>query len=409
MSSGTSRRNVVVTGMGVVCPLGDRPDTVFEAMCQGRTAFGSPTVFDAAALPGHVSAEIPEFAPEKYVRAGNIRPLDRTVRLALVGVELALADAGWTLEARKASLVGLVVGTMFCSVRTIGEFDRRGLQAGPAYVSPMDFSNTVLNAAAGQVAIWHHLRGVNSTVAAGAASGVQAIGYATELIRTGRADVLVAGGAEELCFESSLGFERAGRLAKPGDGRPGVAVPFDARRSGTVMGEGAAFLVLEAEETAAARGATVLGRIIGCATRFDPEALTGGPHAGTALARAIETALRDGNIDTVGGVSSSASGSRVLDAREAAAIEKTVGTNVPVTAIKSMTGEALGASGALQAIVALSALRAGRLPGIAGLASMDPAIHVDAAPEARPLRAPNALVTALTPEGNCAALVFATN
>jgi len=88
-----SRRGVVITGMGVVCPLGDRPDAVFEAMCEGRTAFAPPTVFDAAALPGHVAAEVPQFAPEKYLRAGNIRPLDRTGRLALVGVELALADA----------------------------------------------------------------------------------------------------------------------------------------------------------------------------------------------------------------------------------------------------------------------------------------------------------------------------
>ena len=408
MSSGTSRRGVVITGMGVVCPLGDRPAAVFDAMCEGRTAFAPPTIFDAASMPGHVAAEIPQFAPETYVRPGNIRPLDRTGRLALVGVELALADSGWSLEARRESLVGLVVGTMFCSVRTIGEFDRRGLQAGPAYVSPMDFSNTVLNAAAGQVAIWHHLRGVNSTVAAGAASGVQAIGYATELIRTGRADVLVAGGAEELCFESSLGFERAGRLAKPIDGQPGIAVPFDARRTGTVMGEGAAFLVLEAEETAAARGATVIGRIVGCATRFDPEALSGGRHAGTALARAIETALRDGNIDHVGGVSSSASGNRELDVREAAAIEATVGTKIPVTAIKSMTGEALGASGALQAITAMSALRAGRLPGVAGLGTIDPAIHIDASAGTRPLRAGTALVTAHTPEGNCAALVLST-
>jgi 3-oxoacyl-[acyl-carrier-protein] synthase II len=186
-------------------------------------------------------------------------------------------------------------------------------------------------------------------------------------------------------------------------------VPFDARRSGTVMGEGAAFLVLEAEETAAARGARVLGRIVGCASRFDPEALTGGRDAGTALARAIDTALRDGNIDSVGGVSSSASGSRELDSREAAAIEKTVGTKVPVTAIKSMIGEALGASGAIQAIAAASSLRAGRLPGVAGLGAIDPAIHIDAAAVARPLRAAHALVTALTPEGNCAALVLAAN
>src|SRR5262245_11478790 len=238
---------------------------VFQRACEGTVAFAPPTVFDAAAMPGYVVAEVPAFAPEKYVRPGNIRPLDRTGRLALVGAELALADSGWDLESRDQQSIGLIVGTMFCSVRTIGEFDRRGLQAGPQFVSPMDFSNTVLNAAAGQVAIWQRLTGVNSTVAAGAASGAQALGYAAELIRTGRADVLVAGGAEEICFESSLGFARAGRLARPDGDRPGGGVPFDARRTGAVLGEGAAFLVLEAEETAVARGARIAGRLSGWA------------------------------------------------------------------------------------------------------------------------------------------------
>src|SRR5262249_19598300 len=149
----------------------------------------------------------------------------------------------------------------FCSVRTIGEFDRRAQKEGPEYASPLDFSNTVINAAAGQVAIWHSLRGVNSTIAAGAAAGLHAIGYATRLIRTGRAPALVAGGAEELCFESFLGFLNAGLLTR--EDAPGAHVPFDARRSGCALGEGAAFLVLEDEAYASARGARIVGRIDG--------------------------------------------------------------------------------------------------------------------------------------------------
>src|SRR5579872_582625 len=230
-------RGVVITGVGVISPLGDRADAVFQRACEGGPPFGPATVFDGARMPGYVFAEVPAFAPERYVRTGNIRPLDRTGRLALVGAALAIGDSGWDGDARARQPIGLVLGTMFCSVRTIGEFDRRGLQAGPQFVSPMDFSNTVLNAAAGQVAIWHGLTAVNSTVAAGSASGAQALGYAAELIRRGRADVLVAGGAEEVCFESALGFARAGRLARPDGDRPGCGVPFDARRSGAVLGE----------------------------------------------------------------------------------------------------------------------------------------------------------------------------
>lgn len=407
--SGT--RNVVVTGMGVVCALADRPDNLFEALCDGRTAFAAPTLFAADAVPGHLAAEVKGFAAEKYLRPGNVRPLDRTGRLALVGVELALADAGWSLELRKSHPVGLVVGTMFCGVRTIGEFDRRAQQAGPEYASPLDFSNTVLNAAAGQVAIWQHLRGVNSTIAAGPASGVLALVYASELVRTGRADVLLAGGADELCFESFLGFSRAGRLAPPRDSQPGRAIPFDADRTGALLGEGSAFLVLEAEDAARARGAKVLGRVLGGACGFDPGALTDPSDNGKALARTIRRALAESGIgpNEVGVVSSSASGSPVFDRREAAALEATVGSHTPVTAIKAMTGEALGASGPLQTIAALESMRSRRLPGVAGLGVLDPCVRLDVSAVTRPVDAARALITALTPEGNCAALVISAN
>jgi len=393
----SASRHVVITGMGAICALGDRCDGIFAALCDGVRPFGPPTEIPADTAPGHVVAEVREFAPERYLRPGNVRPLDRTGRLALVGVELALADAGWTLERRKSDTVGLVVGTMLSGAHTIGEFDRRALRAGPEYASALDFSNTVLNAPAGQVAIWQHLRGINSTIAAGAASGVQALGYALQLVRTGRADVLVAGGVEDVSFESVLGFSRAGRLASPGDGGPCDGVPFDAARTGALLGEGAAFLVLEAEETAAARGARTIGRVSGAANGFDPG----------ALAATIGRALRDADTPAggIGAVSASAHGSPDLDRREAAAIEVALGTAVPVTAIKAMTGETLGASGALQTIAALEAMRTGRLPGIAGLATPDSSVRIDISAATRPLDATRALITALTPEGNCAALV----
>jgi len=401
-----SGRSVVITGVGVLSPLGDRADAVFQRVCDGASAFAPPTVFDALAMPGYVVAEVPEFAPERYVRPGNIRPLDRTGRLALVGAELALADSGWDADVRARQPIGLILGTMFCSVRTIGEFDRRGLQAGPQFVSPMDFSNTVLNAAAGQVAIWQRLTGVNSTVSAGAASGAQALAYAAELIRTGRADVLVAGGAEEICFESALGFARAGRLARPDGDGPGCGVPFDARRTGAILGEGAAFVVLEAEETARARNARVVGRINGWANSYDPDALQGDRRGGDALAHTIEHALDDAGVSRVDMVSASASGAPALDAAEAAAIMAVVGREAPVTAIKSVAGESLGAAGALQAIVALHAMRCRRLPGVAGLQAPDPAVRINVDAATRPLDAERALVTATSHEGNAVAVVL---
>jgi 3-oxoacyl-[acyl-carrier-protein] synthase II len=404
----TAARSVVITGMGAICALGDRPDRIHEALCAKRSAFAPPTVFPADVAPGHLVAEVPGFAPQNYLKTGNVRPLDRTGRLALVGVELALADSGWTAELRAAHPLGLIVGTMFCSVRTIGEFDRRAQQAGPEYASPMDFSNTVLNAAAGQVAIWQRLRGVNMTIATGATSGLHALGYAAQLIARGRADALVAGGVEEICFESFYGFYRAGRLAAP-NGGPASVAPFDAARSGTAMGEGAGFLVLEAEESARARGAQILGRVLGFGNGFDPDVHTGSPRNSAPLADAIRRARADDPGAPLAAVVSSASGSRDLDALEASAIAATVGDAVPVTAIKSLTGETLGASGALQAIALVESLRTGTLPGVAGLSRRDPAIALRLSPDPTPIRGGRGLLTAVAPEGNCCAVAIATD
>lgn len=406
----TARPPVVITGMGAICALGDAPAAVYDALCAGQSGFGPPSVFGADVAAGHLVAEVPNFNPQTYIKTGNVRPLDRTGRLALVAVNLTLADSGWTPELRSARPLGLILGTMFCSVRTIGEFDRRAQQAGVEYASPMDFSNTVLNAAAGQVAIWEKLRGINTTISTGAASGVHAIGYAMQMIRTGRADALLAGGAEELCYESFHGARQAGRLLQP-NGASQRPLPFDEHRNGTAVGEGAAFLTLESAETAAARGARVVGRVSGFSSGYDPDSISGvrresAPHS--ALAAAIVRALNDAGIapSDVGFVVASANGGRDLDAREGASIVEALGRSVPVTAIKSMTGDALGASGALQALTALQALRSGRLPGIAGLTAVDPAIGVNASAATRDVRATHALVTAIAPEGNCGALVL---
>lgn len=409
----TNRRSVVVTGMGAICALGDQPSRIHESLCDGRAGFGAPTVFPADVAPGFHVAEVPGFNPQTYIKTGNVRPLDRTGRLALVGVNLTLADSGWTPELRAARPVGLILGTMFCSVRTIGEFDRRAQQAGVEYASPMDFSNTVLNAAAGQVAIWEKLRGINTTISSGGTSGVHAIGYALQMIRSGRADALIAGGAEEICYESFHGARQAGRLAPP-NGSGAQPRPFDAARSGTAMGEGSAFLALEAEEVAKERGARIIARVTGFGVAYDPTSRSSDalqPHRESTLAAAIGLALKGAGITAgdIGFVVSSASGSRDLDAREGVGIVKALGAGVPVTAIKSMTGDALGASGGMQAVTALESLRTGRLPGVSGLTQVDPAIGVDATAATRDVRARHALVTAIAPEGNCCAVVLSLN
>lgn len=401
-------REVVVTGIGLISPLGDEPAALHEALLAGRSGLVPIELFDASLLSTAIGGEVRPFEPERYLGERNLRPLDRTARLLISAAARALSDSGWTEEARGLRELSLVVGTTYGSMHTIGEFDRRGLKLGPNFVSPFDFANSVINAAAGQAAIWHKLTGVNSTLSGGEASGLQAIAYAADLIRSGQTDVALAGGAEELCFESALAYSRAGRLC----GEGGEAIPFDARRGGFAPAEGAGLLVLEAAEVAEARGAKILARIAGSGTAFAPER---NADLAAALARSIAAALAGRPAGRLACVGSGASGARDLDAWEAEGIARGLAAagaeGAAVAAIKANLGEALGASGAFQAVGLIATLADGRLPGIAGLGATDegfPLPGVSAAARTVPV-GPGALAlaTALSADGPAAALLLA--
>jgi 3-oxoacyl-[acyl-carrier-protein] synthase II len=362
-------RRVVITGAGVVSSLGDTPAGMHAALCEGRSGVSPVELFDTALLGCPLGGEVKGFDAQRYLGRRNLRPLDRTSRLVASAAQLALDDSGCTAEMRAGHEVGLVLGTMFCSVHTISEFDRRALQAGPAYASPMDFSNTVINAAAGQTAIMHDLRGLNTTVSTGVTSGLQAIAYAAELIRVGRARALLAGGADELCFESFYGFDRAGLLCRS-DGHEGhYPIPFDARRNGSTLGEGAALLMLEDAESARERGARVLAEVSGAGCSYDCSRGRDVGKSVAAIARSMQLALFDAEMlpYQVECLSASANGSPGGDRHEALAVAEEFGCHtqrMPVAAIKAMLGETLGASGALQAVDVLETMRDGVLPGI---------------------------------------------
>ena len=406
-------RRVVITGVGVISALGDSLAALSAALCEGQSALHPVEVFHTEGLACQQAGEVRCFAPEVYLGERNLRALDRTSRLVTAAATLALDDSGWSSELRRRCEVGVVLGTMFCSVHTISEFDRRGLVLGTKYVSPMDFANTVINAAAGQVAIWHGLRGVNSTIAGGITSGLQAIAYGTELIRGGQATAILAGGAEELCFESFYGFERAGLLCASGNGRSECPIPFDARRNGFALGEGAALLMLEDAESAAARGASVLGEIKGHGNAYDLARGTVSAPAVEAIAQAMRLALSDAQVhaDDIDCLSASANGSVLADHHEAQAVAAILdgrARSLPVTAIKSMLGETLGASGAMQTVALLVALREGVLPGIRGLEHLEADFPLTmASPHNRQLDLRSGLINAVGLDGNCCALVVA--
>lgn len=402
------QRRVVVTGAGVVSALGATPAELHAALVAGRSALRPVTRFDAAGLGCGLAGEVDFDGPAALGAERNLRPLDRVSQITAAAARRALLDSGWDAARLARHEVGLVLGTMFCGVHTIAEFDRRGLTRGPAYVSPFDFANTVINAAAGQTAIWHRLSGLNSTVSAGASSGVQALAYAADVIRLGRADALLAGGVEEVCHEAYVGFARAGLLSGPG-GRP---VPFDAARDGFVPGEGAALLMLEEAQAAHARGARVLAELLGGACAYDPSRGADPAQSARAALRAARLALDEAGLgpDQIDALSAGASGSRPWDRAEGCALGTLFGAraaSLPVAALKGLLGETLGAAGAFQAVDLVETMRDGRLPGVPGYSAGEPMVRLAPRPEAQDVRVRRALITAAGFDGACSALVLA--
>src|SRR3989441_790863 len=403
---------VAITGRGVVSSLGDSPARLHGSLREGLIAIRPIQQFNTVGLGCPLGGEIADFNAAKYLGQRNLRPLDRTSRLVASAAQLALEDSGWTMEMRNAEEVGLVLGTMFCSVHTISEFDRRAIEAGPAYASPMDFSNTVINAAAGQTAIVHNLRGVNTTISTGLTSGLEAISYAADLIRSGRERALLAGGADELCFESFYGFDRAGLLCRSDHRAGDFPLPFDARRNGSALGEGAALLMLEDAAGARERGARILGEIKGHGSSYDCSRGHEDKDSVEAVACAVRCALHDAFLlpheDDC--LSASANGSELGDRHEAQGVF--VGLNgqtcrLPVTAIKSMLGETLGASGPMQAVALLETMRDGVLPGIPQLEEIEDDFPLKMArPENHEVDVINGLINSIGFDGHCCSLVI---
>jgi 3-oxoacyl-[acyl-carrier-protein] synthase II len=407
------QRRVCITGMGVISALGDSPGELHEALCEGRHGFDIIRRFDPKGSDHARAAEVKLSSCEKYLGQRNLRPLDRTAQLLASAAGRALVDAGWSQDLLTQEDVGLAVGTMYSSVHTIAEFDRRGLLEGPCYTSPMDFANTVINAAAGQTAIWHGLRGVNSTVSTGSSSGLSAIAYAAEQVRSGKVSAILAGGVEELSFESWYGFSRAGMLCDFCELGSPHAIPFGARRNGFGLGEGAGLLMLEDLDFAVARGAWIVGEIQGHGSRSDPSNGENPEQQISAIAQAIRLALSDAVLgpDDIDGVSASANGSESADRCEALALHAVFqarSRELPVTAIKGMTGETLGASGPIQTVAAIEAMRTGMMCGIPGLVERDRELPLwRAGPTTGNVLLRNCLINAVGLDGACCSLVLA--
>jgi 3-oxoacyl-[acyl-carrier-protein] synthase II len=405
------RRNVVVTGVGVLAPSGIGKKEYWEGLFQGRSGFSTISLFDTSPFHVHIAGEIQAFDPAGLLGKKGLRTLDRSTRLLSAASLLAIEDARVDMTDKNTHSTGISIGTTFGSLSSISQFDRDGLKEGPKYVNPSHFPNTVINSPASQASIRFNIKGFNTTISTGFCASLDAIAYGSDFIRLKRADTVLAGGVEELCEETFRGFYRLGCLSGT-DGSPPICCPFDMRRNGTILAEGAAVLVLEDKNHATARGAPILAHILGYASAFDPLSEMTFRDAGTGLRNAILLALKDASVtpDEIDYVSSGANATRGLDRMETDVLKEVFGNSakeVPVSSIKSMIGETFSASGALSLSSVVGALVHGFIPPTLQYETKDPECDLDYVPnKGRQQTIEKALVISSDPYGNNTAIVL---
>ncbi len=371
------RRRVLITGVGAVTPIGHGSDGLWQGVRRGRSAVRRITRFDAAPFPSRIAAEIDGFEPRDFMDARRAKRLDRFAQLALAASLMALADAGLTPPAAPSD-AGVYLGTALGGVAFAEEQHARFLPGGLRAVSPMLALAVYGGAAAANVAIELGWTGPNVTNANSCAAGTIAIGEAFHAIRAGRAPLLLAGGAEAPLAPLTFGaFALIRALSTANDDPPRASRPFDRRRDGFVMAEGAAVLVLEEYEHAVQRGAHAYAEVLGYGTTTDAYHMTAPLPSGEQAARAIALALHDAGVHPshLDYINAHGSATPLNDRTETLAFKRALGeaaAAVPISGTKGLHGHALGASGAIEAAICALILRHDWLPPTANLEDPDP-------------------------------------
>ncbi len=404
------RPRVVVTGMGVKSPAGLTLDELWDGLIAARSAAAPVTLFDASAHSVGFACEVRDFDPVAYVGPKEVRRTDRAALLGLAAAADAIAQA---TEAAPFGVdpvrCGVVAGSGIGGIRTLEDQVIGYAEKGPGKVGPFLVPMMMANATAALVGIDNGFTGPNTAVATACAAGANAIGDGARLVRDGMADVVVCGGTEACLTPVTMAaFARMGALSKHPD--PALASrPFDDDRDGFVMGEGAAFVVLEPYEQAVARGATVLGEVAGYGMTCDAHHITAPVEDGSGAAAAIEMALADAGLapSAIGHVNAHGTSTPHNDSAEAAAIAKVFGPGaVPVTSIKGVTGHLIGAAGAVEAVAALLSIDRGVVPPTANHQRTDLPVDVVAG-EPRAVGSSPAVSTSFAFGGHNVALVLA--
>jgi len=408
-----SRRRVVVTGLGIVSPVGIGVEAAWNNIVAGKSGTTRITQFDASALTSQIAAEVNDFDVAKYLPAKEARRVDRFVHFGLAAAMEAIKDSGLEVTGANAERIGAVIGSGIGGLPMIEETYREVLKSGTRRISPFFIPGTIINMVAGNLSIMYGLKGPNLAIVTACTTAAHCIGDAGRLIEYGDADAIIAGGAEA-CISSLVvgGFCAARALSTRNDDAATASRPWDVGRDGFVLGEGAGVVVLEEYEFARARGAQMYCELAGYGMSADAHHITAPCEDGEGAARCMVNALRNAGLngDQIEYVNAHGTSTELGDIAETVAIKRCFGDHakrLAVSSTKSMTGHLLGAAGGVEAIFSVLALKHQIAPPTINLFEQDPRCDLDFVPNtARDMRIQAALSNSFGFGGTNGTLVF---
>ena len=380
------RKRVVITGLGAFSPLGLNVEDTWQALLAGKSGVAPITLFDASENKTQIAAELKGFDANAILGRRDARRMDRYVQLAMATSLQAVDNSGLLITDENKDRIGVLIGTGIGGVGTLLEQADVMAKRGASRVSPFLIPMMLADSGPGQVAIKLGVRGPNMSVITACATGSNALGEAAEMIRHGRADVMIAGGGEASIVKIAVaGMNSIGALSTRNDEPEKASRPFDKNRDGFVMGEGAGILILEELEYAKARGANILAELTGYGTSDDAYHISAPAAGGEGAALCMQLALDDAGltVDDIGYINAHGTSTTLNDKGETAAIKIVFGERAyqtPISSTKSMTGHLLGASGALEAVFCTKALQDGIIPPTINYETPDPECDLDYVP-----------------------------
>lgn len=357
---------IVITGMGVVSPLGIGLEPFWKSLMEGRSGAGKITFFDVSNYPCKIAAEVKDFDPAKFIEKKKIKRMDRFTQFAMAATKMAMEDSGLDLSKENPERIGVIVGSGIGGLQTIEEEFAVLTARGPKRVTPFLIPKLIANMASGEIAIQYGFSGPNYSVSSACATANNAIGESLNHLRYGDADIMICGGSEAAITRLGLsGFSQAGALAESYNENPEKASrPFDKNREGFLMGEGAGVIILEREDHARNRGAKILAECAGYGLSNDAYHITTPSPGGESQAKAVELALKDAQIspEKINYINAHGTSTLINDKAETLVIKSVFGDRakkIPVSSTKSMTGHLLGAAGGVELIATVLSMQKG--------------------------------------------------